>query len=108
MDIRDKFSSIPSLHGMPTAQGDTPEKIAEQKDIRKAATQFEALLVQQMLQSMWKTVPNEGLLTSNEERDFYRDMLSESLAKDISEGQGIGIKEVIMKDMNRLQNREKK
>jgi len=72
------------------------------KDAAAAAEQFEALLVQEMLKSMWSTVPKEGLLTGSYEEGMYRDMLNEALAKSISEGQGIGIKDVILKDINTL------
>lgn len=72
-------------------------------EAEQAAQQFESLLVQQMLQSMWKTVPEGGLLSnSSEEKNYYRDMLSEALANNIADGQGIGVKEVILKDMVHL------
>jgi flagellar protein FlgJ len=67
-----------------------------------AAQQFEALLVQQMLESMWNTVPNKGLLSGSNEEAMYRDLLNEALASSISEGKGLGIKDVIMKDFNKL------
>jgi len=65
---------------------------------KKAAEEFEGLLVQEMLKSMWQTVPKEGLLSGSREEEYYRDMLSESLGQEISKGQGIGIKSVIMKE----------
>lgn len=71
---------------------------------REAATQFEALLLQQMLQSMWSSVPKDGLLGSNEE-DTYRDMLNEALAKEIADGQGIGIRDVICEEMEKQEKK---
>lgn len=72
------------------------------KDPQLAAQQFEALLVKQMIDSMWRTVPKEGLLSGSNEESMYRDMLNEALANSISEGRGIGVKDVILKDINKL------
>lgn len=72
------------------------------KDPQLAAQQFEALLVKQMIDSMWSTVPKKGLLSGSNEESMYRDMLNEALANSISEGRGIGVKDVILKDINKL------
>jgi Rod binding domain-containing protein len=50
---------------------------------------------------MWSTVPQEGLLSGSHEEGLYRDMLNEALANSISEGRGIGIKDVILKDIKK-------
>lgn len=71
---------------------------AEQK---KAAEQFEALLLQQMMGAMWQTVPKGGLLTGGNEERYYRDMLSEALANNVSKGQGIGIKDVVLREFKK-------
>ena len=76
--------------------------LAEQE---KAAQQFEALLVQEMMKSMWASVPSQGLLSGSREESYYRDMLSEALADDISKGQGIGIKQVVMREFMRRQEK---
>lgn len=76
---------------------DSPEKIKD------AAQQFEALLVQQMMQAMWKTVPQEGILSGSREEEYFRDMLNQALAESISKGQGIGVREVIEREMGRME-----
>jgi Rod binding domain-containing protein len=71
------------------------------KNPEKVSKQFEALLLKQMINSMWSTVPQEGLLSGSHEEGLYRDMLNEALANSISEGRGIGIKDVILKDIKK-------
>lgn len=78
------------------------------EDVYKAATDFEALLLQQMFKTMWETVPKGGLITGSREEELYRDMLNEQLAKDIAEKQSIGVRDVIARDINRIQNRGRK
>jgi flagellar protein FlgJ len=72
------------------------------KNPQEAAKQFEALLVKEMLESMWSTVPKGGMLSGSNEESLYRDMFNEALANSISEGKGIGVKDVILKDFKRL------
>ena len=71
----------------------------EQAKIEDAAEQFEALLVQQMFNSMWQAVPQEGLLSGSNEEALYRDMFNQALAESLSKNQSLGIKDVIMKEM---------
>jgi flagellar protein FlgJ len=69
----------------------------------KAATDFEALLLQQMVQSMWRSVPSEGMLSGSNEEAMYRDMLSEQVAKEMAETQSLGIKNAVLGEMGRKQ-----
>lgn len=71
-----------------------------------AAREFEALLLHRMLQDMWSSIPNEeGPFGSGKEEGMYRDMLNEAMAKSISEGRGIGLREVIERDLIKLQKK---
>lgn len=72
------------------------------KDPVKASEQFEGMLVKQLLDSMWQTVPQGQLLSGSNEEGLYRDMLNDAVATSISEGRGIGIKDVILRDINKL------
>ncbi|MCB0328193.1 MAG: rod-binding protein [Bdellovibrionales bacterium] len=67
----------------------------------EAATQFEAVLVQQMLKSMWKAVPKNGLLSGSSEEQLYQEMLQEQVAKHISESQSLGIKDMVMEELKK-------
>ena len=75
-------------------------------ELDSAARQFEALLLHQMMQSMWRTVPGEGLLSGSREEELYRDMLNETLATNISQGNGIGIRNIVARDMKKYDKTE--
>ena len=77
------------------------------EEIKKAATQFESLLVHQMMNSMWNTVPSKDSLLGSKEEEMYRDMFNQALSDNISQGQGIGIKAVIEKDLSKSVARKK-
>jgi len=71
-----------------------------EKDVDKAAGGFEALLLHQMMESMWSTVDFAGMFneTSNESQ-IYRDMLTQAMADKTSEGAGIGVKSFLRKEL---------
>ncbi|MBX7144136.1 MAG: rod-binding protein [Oligoflexia bacterium] len=86
------------LHGARSAQ-------QHQAEVTKAATQFEAMLVQEMLKSMWSTVPQNGLISGSREEEMFRDMFNEGLANQISEGPGLGIKDVVIREITRAEKK---
>ena len=81
------------------------EKLAggtkDKKQSEKAATDFEALMLHQMLNEMWKTVPKDTLLGGSSEEAQYRDMYTEALSKNIAEKSSIGVKSVLMKEFDK-------
>jgi peptidoglycan hydrolase FlgJ len=97
-----KFRSLHSTQAQEVSQA----KLPASKDAKQAAQQFEALLLQEMLKSMWATVPQGKLLSGSHEESMYRDMLNEAVADSISQGQGVGIKDVILKDLNELNKKK--
>lgn len=100
------MTSIKSLGGtigLQVASLNKSTPVTQQPEV--AAQQFEALLVQQMLESMWSTVPKKGLLSGSNEEAMYRDMLNEALSTSIAEGKGLGIKDVILSDFNKVKKK---
>lgn len=93
---------IPPIAQRANDQALNPKSIPLTQRPEEVAKQFEGLLLKQMIDSMWRTVPKEGLLSGSQEEDMYRDMLNEALATSISEGKGIGVKDIILKDINKV------
>ncbi|OUS11535.1 flagellar rod assembly protein/muramidase FlgJ [Gammaproteobacteria bacterium 53_120_T64] len=63
-----------------------------------AAKQFESVFVQMMLKAMRDTVPEGGLFES-EQMDFYEGMFDQQLSLNIANGKGIGLAEVIERQL---------
>ena len=70
--------------------------------MRETARQFEALFVQTMLKAMRDASPGDGLLDSDQ-TDFYRDLYDRQLALEMVKGRGLGIADMLMKDMGGAQ-----
>lgn len=91
-----KIEQMAKIATSETKKGEKPVTA----EMEKAAKDFEALLLHQMIQSMAATVPKGGLIDGGNEQELYKDMFNEALANDIASGDGIGIKEVILKELS--------
>jgi peptidoglycan hydrolase FlgJ len=74
-----------------------------EKELDKAASGFEALLLHNMLEAMWKTVDTTGSLMGDDsnQAQIFRDMLNQALSDKISQGKGIGVKDFLKKEIHR-------
>lgn len=73
---------------------------------KEVARQFEAMFVQMMLKSMRDASLGEGLLDSDNVK-FYRDIYDQQLAIHLSDSGGIGLAEVIERQLGGAQNKAK-
>lgn len=101
-----KLDNLKNLEAELSALGES--KKDSPQEIEKAATQFEALLMQQMFQAMWSGVKQDGVLGGGREEEFYRDMLNQALAEESAASQSIGIKAIIAKDIESIANKRQK
>ena len=76
-------------------------QIDSEKDMEKVARDFESVFVNKLLESMRKAVPKSGLLDSSA-LDMYQSMMDQEMAKNMSERKGMGLGEMVYKDLNSL------
>lgn len=71
--------------------------------LQKVAQQFESMMLRTMMKSMRDAnkVFSEGNYLSSHESDTYRDMLDDQLALTLSQGRGMGIAEVMARQLQR-------
>jgi len=85
-------------------QGLSALKLEAQKDPsasnHKVAQQFEALFIQTMLKSMREASHGDSLMDSDQTK-LYQDMMDKQLSLNMSKAGGIGIADVIERQMNR-------
>ncbi len=65
---------------------------------RAAAQQFEALFLNMMLKSMREATPQEGLF-DNSNTQLYTSMLDSQLSQSLSKGRGIGLADMLVRQM---------
>lgn len=75
----------------------------DQKKLKKAAQEFEAIFVQQMLDAMDKTIDRkDSFLNGGSSEEYFRSMLNEEIAKSMTSkqgGSGFGLAESIYRQM---------
>ena len=75
--------------------------------LQEAAQQFEAIFVQMMLKSMRKAqdaLADENSPFNSQQVKFYRDMHDQQLATDLTSGGGLGLADVIVKQLGQTEN----
>lgn len=84
----------------PTAEPKTAQEISA----KRAADEFEAIFISQMLKSMSTGIKTDGPFGGGQSEDIYRELMNEELGKTISKNGGIGISDAIYREM--LKNQE--
>ncbi|ABK45586.1 hypothetical protein Mmc1_3096 [Magnetococcus marinus MC-1] len=97
-------SNNPSIAGADRSNR-VPLSEQDEKTLRKAAANFEAMFIKQLLGSMRKTVPDfgeGGLMRKSNGEKIFRDMLDQEYADLASKGEGgLGMKEAIYDQLTR-------
>ncbi|PKL75949.1 MAG: hypothetical protein CVV27_12755 [Candidatus Melainabacteria bacterium HGW-Melainabacteria-1] len=75
------------------------ETDAVNDSLKKAVQDFEAFFVGQIMKDMRKTVPESGLFGQGPEEGMMRDLLDEEWAKQLATGRGIGLAQVLFRQM---------
>jgi flagellar protein FlgJ len=80
-------------------KGATASRSKSDAELRKAAQEFEAYFVQQLMTQMRKAIPSGGLLHSRGE-DMFRDLMDEQVGKDIAKGHGFGLADSLYRQLS--------
>jgi len=72
----------------------------KEAELKKACKNFEAIILQQMLTAMRKSVPKDGFLDKGYAEDMYQSMYDEGLAKEMASGKGIGLADVLYRQLS--------
>lgn len=68
--------------------------------LKKAAQEFESMFLQMVLKSMRDTVPQDGLMSSEETR-FFTSMLDQQMAQDLAKGGSLGFAKMLEQQFRR-------
>lgn len=81
-------------------------KTASLAEVRKAAEDFEAVYVAQMLKPMFDSLPSEPPFGGGMAESFWRSMQVEEYGKAIVRNGGIGLADAVMRELLRAQGNE--
>ncbi|MFQ5963007.1 MAG: rod-binding protein [Candidatus Scalinduaceae bacterium] len=70
-------------------------------EIEKATQDFEAILLNMLIQAMWKTIPESGLFEKNSSTQIYEGIIQSALSEEIARGGGLGIGKIIYQQISK-------
>ncbi|WP_244186084.1 flagellar assembly peptidoglycan hydrolase FlgJ [Xenorhabdus ishibashii] len=88
---------VNSLHSLKAKLSQEP-----QQGLRQVAQQLEGVFVQMMLKSMRSSLPQDGVLSSEQTR-FYTSLYDQQIAQDLSQ-KGLGFADMIVKQFSNANN----
>jgi Rod binding domain-containing protein len=103
MDLQSRFAQTENQVSRLQNSFANPSGKDDQK-LRKAAQEFEAVFVKQLLDAMDKTVDRTGLLSGGHAEDMFRGMLNDEISKSLSTrlgGSGFGLAETIYRQLSK-------
>lgn len=80
-----------------------PDSNQKNAAVREAAEQFEALFLTQILNSMSSGLEVDGVFGGGPAEGIYRSMLNDEYAKSVSRQGGVGIADVVYREMLAMQ-----
>lgn len=107
-NIKDKSDNSVSKFSIDTATISSDKELDSKVDdsrklelekLRNVSDEFEALLINEMLKSMRKTVNKTGLIDGGMTEDIFGDMLYTEYSKNFSKSKTFGISDIIYKQM---------
>ena len=89
----------------PSVSGPTFPKTKAARDIeaRAAAEAFESLFLSQFVEQMFKGIATDGPFSGGSPEGHYRSMLNEQMAKALARSGGIGLADVVYKEILKFQ-----
>lgn len=67
--------------------------------LREATAEFESLFITQIMQAMRATVPESGLMGSGSGQRMFREMLDQELSRNVARSGGLGIGEILYRQL---------
>lgn len=80
------------------------DKTSSDAQLRQACKDMESVFMSYLLKSMRSTVKSSDLFGSEKEESMFRDMLDDEVARAASEQKGIGIADMLYRQLSRMDN----
>jgi Rod binding domain-containing protein len=89
--------------GFQPAEGHGRQDAGGTEELRRAAEEFEAIFLAQMMAPMFEGLDTDGLGGGGMGEEIFRPMLIERYAEALSQAGGVGVADSIVRELMRLQ-----
>lgn len=76
----------------------------DEQQLKKVCKEFEGIMLDMMFKQMKASIPKSDLIPSDSGKDVFESMLDEKLMEEVSEGSGIGLADVLYKQLSKQVN----
>jgi peptidoglycan hydrolase FlgJ len=80
-----------------------PENAPSRAQAAKAAQEFEAVFLSQMLQPMFEGMKTDGTFGGGFAEEIYRGLMLENIGREMAASGGIGLSDAVLAEMVRMQ-----
>lgn len=87
-------------------QPSPPEAAVSVKQARRAAEEFEALFIAEMLNPVFESLETDGLFGGGQGEKIYRSLMVQEYGKAIAEAGGVGIADTVQREILRMQENQ--
>ncbi len=95
-------SEIDALQKFATSAQET----GDLESLKKVAKDFEEIFINMLMKSMRSTIEESGLMEKSSQRGMFEGMLDEEFTKKMVESGGIGIQEMMVRQLSRYVNQD--
>ena len=78
----------------------------DEKKLKKACSDLEAVFVNMMFKQMRNTVQKSGLLDGGSAEEMYEDLLFDKYAEEVSKGEGTGLGDILYQQLAKSMKKE--
>jgi len=96
----DAASAVGATAAANAQQPSSAAKPSRAGELREVCGQFESIFLTHLTRAMRRTVPKTGLLDGGLAGDIYRDMLDVEFAARMAERGGVGLGEMLYRQLN--------
>jgi flagellar protein FlgJ len=76
----------------------------QNKELRRACQDFEAMFIYKLLQQMRRAVPKSGLFPDSHQKEMYQSMFDIEVSEQMARAKGIGLADRLYEDISRNLN----
>ena len=93
------FENTQTLARLNRVENGSNLSLEDDRKLREACKDFEAILVKQMLDSMRRTIHRGSLVEKNQGEDIFEDMLYQEYAEKMADTESLGVSQMMYRQL---------
>lgn len=104
MNMNEAMMRVQYDNQQPSVNSQQGLKGKKDETLMAACREFESIFLHMMIRQMRNTIPENDLIEKSHAREIFEDLHDEELAKNMAEGQGIGLAKQMYQQMSRRES----